>query len=334
VIKPFKHKVLLQLLRDLLGDSPRAAADAEGECLIAESEAMQRLMTLARRAASTQAPALITGESGVGKGALARMLHEQSPRRAAPLVQVNCAALSPAHAEATLFGVDSERPGQLMRAHGGTLLLDEIAELGVALQPRLLEVLESGRLHGQPLDIRLLAATNRDLDEAVAAGLFRAELLWRLRVVHLHIPPLRERATDLPSIAAQLLAQHAPRLGHRALTLSEDAQQALLRYDWPGNIRELDNLLYRAAILCKQSTIEARDLGLPSERWITSPAAPGAVSAGDEEFPSLPELERQHIQRALELAQGNKSQAARLLGIHRKTLYRKLEEQGISVDED
>jgi DNA-binding NtrC family response regulator len=311
---------------------------------------MQAVLATARRAAPTPAPVLITGESGVGKGALARLIHEQSGRGRGPLVQVNCAALVASTAEVELFGAagDGEaRAGLLTRAAGGTLFLDEVGELPLEIQPRLLEALESGQVRpvgasaGQALDVRVICATSRELEGAVASGLLRAELYWRLNVVQLHVPPLRERREDLLPLAEQLLAQHAPRLGHRALTMTDDARESIRRYGWPGNIRELDNLLYRAAILCQQSTVQSRDLGLPTEGWVV--ASGGASDAaraegsegseGSDDFLSLPELERKHILRAMELSQGNKSHAARLLGIHRKTLYRKLEEQGM-IDPD
>jgi DNA-binding NtrC family response regulator len=344
LVKPFKHKVLIQLLRDLLGDSPRSSVEVQGQCLIAESAAMQQLLEVTRRAAATDAPVLITGEPGVGKGALARLIHELGPRAKANMMHVNCAALT-SNAQVELFGAGEEgeraaRVGALERAQGGTLFLDEIGELPMSLQPQLLAALEAGKARAQggtreyAVDARLIAASNRDLEAAVSAGAFRAELYWRLNVMRLHIPPLRERREDLLPLAEQILRQHAPRLGHRALTLTEEARAALLRYSWPGNIRELDNLLYRAAILCKQSTITARDLGLPQDSWTSATPASEASEEDLLGFPSLPELERQHIQRALEIAQGNKSHAARLLGIHRKTLYRKLEEQGMLDDED
>ncbi|MBK8009955.1 MAG: sigma-54-dependent Fis family transcriptional regulator [Deltaproteobacteria bacterium] len=304
--------------------------------IVGESDALQQACRLTQKVAPTDATVVIRGESGTGKELFARALHVNSARAAKPLVKVDCAALPPSLIENELFGhergaytgADDLALGKFDRAQGGTLFLDELGELPLAVQGKLLGVLQDRefyRVGGHtPIktDVRIIAATNRDLEEMTADGRFRSDLYYRIKVVELHLPPLRERGrTDIERLAHHFEAVAARRLGRSAPGFSREALVRLADYSWPGNVRELENCIESALIVMDGERIEADDLPLP-----VLPAAnkgTGPATSPDS-FPTLDEIERTHIQRALERAHENQSEAARLLGISRNTLARKI----------
>ena len=318
--------------RRLLDETGRAAS---GRLFVGESAAARRVLDLVSRVAASKISVLVTGESGTGKELVARMIHARSDRADKPFVAINCAALPETLLESELFGIErgvatgvEARSGKFETAQGGTLFLDEIGDMPAALQSKLLRVLqerEIERVGGRrrvPIDVRVLAATHARLSERIARGDFREDLYYRLRVVEIALPPLRERREDIPKLVRYFLERFAAREGRAVPSLDRDAYAALLTHDFPGNIRELENLLEGAAALSQGRTIRREDLQwlprTPSPQEVGAPPAPG-----DEEIPDLRALEERHIQRVLRLAGGNKSRAARLLGISRRTLYRK-----------
>jgi DNA-binding NtrC family response regulator len=298
-----------------------------------ESPAVQRLLEEALRVARSEALIVLTGESGTGKGALARQIHNWSSRSAAPFVNVNCAGLSRELLESELFGHEkgsftgaaSAKPGLFELAHRGTLFLDEVAEIDLTLQPRLLKAIEEKKFHRvggiaeRSVDSRVIAASNRNLKEEVAAGRFRQDLYFRLNVLELRLPPLRERPTDAPLLTGRFLAEFDAKAGRPRRKLSPGAERLLSAYSWPGNVREIRNLTERLSILSSAPVVGeediARFLGLPQD------AARGPL-------PTLEEKEREYITQVLRLTGGNKSAAAEILGITRATLYAKLRGRG------
>ena len=318
--------------RRLLDETGRSAA---GRLFVGDSAAVRRVLDLVSRVAASKISVLLTGESGTGKELVARMIHARSDRADKPFVAINCAALPETLLESELFGIErgvatgvEARAGRFETAQGGTLFLDEIGDMPVALQSKLLRVLqerEIERVGGRrrvPIDVRVLAATHARLAERIAAGEFREDLYYRLRVVEIGLPPLRERREDIPKLVRYFLDRFAAREGREAPTLDRDAYAALLSHDFPGNIRELENLLEGAAALSQGGAIRREDL-----QWLPRAALPSEAGApagaGDDEVADLRVLEERHIQRVLRMAGGNKSRAARLLGISRRTLYRK-----------
>ncbi len=318
--------------RRLLDETGRSAA---GRLFVGDSPAARRVLDLVSRVATSKISVLLTGESGTGKELVARMIHARSDRADKPFVAINCAALPETLLESELFGIErgvatgvEARAGKFETAQGGTIFLDEIGDMPPSLQAKLLRVLqerEIERLGGRrrvPIDVRVLAATHARLPERIARGEFREDLYYRLRVVEIGLPPLRERREDIPKLVRHFLERFAAREGRDVPVLDRDAYVAILGHDFPGNIRELENLLEGAAALSQGHTIRREDL-----QWLPQPAlrlaeAPAPLS-GEEEIPDLRALEDRHIQRVLRLAGGNKSRAARLLGISRRTLYRK-----------
>jgi two-component system, NtrC family, response regulator AtoC len=300
--------------------------------LVAQSEAMQEAVGLADRVAATDANVLITGESGAGKDALAFYIHARSPRALQPLVKIDCATLPGELLEAELFGYErgaftsasETKPGRLEAAHGGTLVLDEIAYLSNDSQAKLLRVIETRefeRLGGREtikVDARLLALTNVDLTKAVARRNFREDLFYRLNVVHIHVPPLRERVADLPKLTRSLVRTYAAKHGREVDAVSPEVVSLLSDYDFPGNVRELANAIERAVIFVSGKQIEVADL--PS-------AMRASVSAQRQQRQprSLAEVEADYLQETLSTTGGNKTAAARILGISRKNLYERLE---------
>ena len=298
---------------------------------------MLELLTLADRAARTDASVLITGESGTGKELIARRIHRASKRAKGPFVAVNCAALPDSLAESELFGhekgaftgADARRIGRFEQAQGGTLFLDEIGELTDAVQAKLLRVLEERcveRVGGAapiPVDLRVVAATNRDLEREVEAGRFRGDLFYRLNVMRLHLTSLKERPGDLDLLVPTLLESLAGRLAVPARTLSSEAMDRLRAYGWPGNVRELRNALERALIVAAGEQITLTDL--PA----LDAAAPVPTSEPDGGGLSLPARERRAILEALESTGGHREKAATLLGISVRTLYNRLREYDI-----
>ena len=305
--------------------------------LVGQSQQMQQVFKLIQRVAPSRAPVLIRGESGTGKEVVARSIHETGPWRDKPFVPVDCGALAPTLIESELFGyvrgaftgAVHSKEGLLQSAEGGTLLLDEVAELPSELQTRLLRAIQEkefrpvGGTKRIPVDARILAATNRDLEAAIRQGSFRKELYFRLNVVSIALAPLRERKVDIPLLAEhilQRLAASQPDSRRRVRwSLASEALDRMLAYDWPGNVRELENCLERAVTLGSGPLIRAADL--PSN--VQSPL-PAASTDFPESVIPLEEMERQAILRALAGAGGDKMLAARLLGIGKTTLYRKL----------
>ena len=305
--------------------------------LVAHSPAMHGVLDLVERVAPTDATLLIRGESGTGKEVIAKAVHHASPRAERPFVAVNCGAVPEALLESELFGFTrgaftgavASKLGLFEEAHGGTLLLDEIAEMPAALQVKLLRVLQSGEIRRlgatqvATIDVRVIAATNRDLAVMIADGSFREDLFYRLNVIEVVLPPLRERREDIPALAEHFMARAAGKLG-RDVRLSADAVERLLRYPWPGNVRELENALERAAILARGDAVTPEDL---------PPHVAAGLSLGPS--PALPrqttlaETERDHILTTLERFGRNHSAAAEALGIGRTTLWRKLKEYGL-----
>ncbi len=303
----------------------------------AESPAMKEVLSMVHRVAPTDATVLITGESGTGKEVIARLIHQLSGR-SGQFVAVSLAALPETLIESELFGYEkgaftgatTSKPGHFERAHQGTLFLDEIGELPPSVQVKLLRVLQEKevvRLGGEsprPVDVRIIAATHRDLKALVQEGKFREDLYYRLNVVHLHLPPLRERKEDILPLALYFVRKFSKELHKPVQGLATETRYLLLQYPWPGNIRELENVIERAVVLTRHTHILPEDL----PREIVQP------QVSEDEPPSIPtleDLERQHIQHVLLLTQGNLSEAARILGIHRNTLRLKIRKYGIPL---
>ncbi len=331
VQRALEHRALHRELRELREELRQHRSLPE---LIVRSPAMQEVLSLIHRVAPTDTTVLITGESGTGKELVARTLHHLSGRRGR-FVAVSVASLPDSLVEAELFGyergaftgADRSRPGRFEAAQDGTLFLDEIGELSPAIQVKLLRVLQErtverlGSNEPIPLRVRLVAATNRNLEELVRQGRFREDLYYRLNVVHIHLPPLRERREDIVPLAEYFLQRYRRELHKPVEGFTREALYALLEYPWPGNIRELQNVIERAVVLTRHSLITPEDLALP---------AMGTASQNlEHRVPTLEEVERAHIQRVLALTGGNLSEAARLLGIHRNTLRQKLKAWGV-----
>jgi len=307
--------------------------------VIAVSDAMRRVCRMVEKVAPTQATTLLLGESGTGKEVLARALHSLSNRAQKPFVAINCAAIPETLLESELFGHEKgaftgavkQTPGKFETANGGTLLLDEIGDMPLSLQSKLLRFLQERaveRIGGRetiPVDVRVVCATNRDLDASIKAGQFRQDLFYRISEVTVQIPPLREREGDTLVIAQHLLEDRSRRHGRTLRTFAPDALRALQEHSWPGNIRELENKINGAVIMADGKQVTAADLGLSD-------------SGRETEFLNLrmarQRAESQAIRRALAVAGGNLSRAAELLGITRPTLYDLLEKNSIAVDAD
>ena len=312
--------------------------------IIGESTAMRRVFELLRRVSETDATVLVTGESGTGKELVAQALHRRSRRSDGPFVPINCAAVPEALLEAELFGhvkgaftdAKGSRPGLFLQATGGSLFLDEIGEIPLALQPKMLRALQERRVRPVggdsevAFDARIIAATNRDLESAVAEGRFREDLFYRINVIHIELPPLRGRSTDVLLLAQQLIAHFAESGGKNIRGLSAAAAERMVNYAWPGNVRELQNCIERAVALAQYEEIVVEDL---PEKVRTHRSSHVVVAADDpSELVSMEELERRYIARVLESVGGNKSLAARVLGFDRTTLYRKMDRYGLPRD--
>ena len=320
-------------LRRELATLDRAAGAFNG--FVGASQPMQELFAVIRRVAATRYAALVVGETGSGKELVARALHSASGRE--PFVAVNCAALPEQLLESELFGHEKgaftgaqrEKPGLFESAHGGTLFLDEIGDLPLSLQPKLLRALEEGEIRrvgaSRPLrlDVRLIAATNRDLEKAVEQGTFREDLYWRLNVVTVRVPPLRQRPADIPLLAEHFLSRVAENEAAAPRRITPEAMAVLTSYPWPGNVRELRSAVEGAAALSGSDVLEPSDL---PARITEAVGTQGITTAAARERLTLRELERRYIREVLRQTGGNKSRAADLLGLDRKTLYRKLRE--------
>jgi two-component system response regulator AtoC len=353
ISKPFKPDELLLTLRkaqerealrrenSALRESIRDRFTLEG--LVAASPAMKTVLETARKVAAFRSSVLVTGESGTGKEVLARAIHHLSPWREGPFVAVNCGAIPPALLESELFGhargaftdAVADKKGLFEEAAGGTLFLDEIGELPLELQVKLLRVLQEGELRrvGENrsirVDLRLIAATARDLPAAVRAGAFREDLYYRLHVVPIHIPPLRKRKEDVGPLSETLLTRISLRLGGGRRTISREALRLLLRYPWPGNVREMENLLERAAILAP-----GRELGGEDVAPLLEEGSRGEGGGKDEELSikkTVAELERSLILKALARTGYNRTRAALLLEISHRALLYKIKDYAIPI---
>lgn len=325
-------------LRQMVVDTSRF------EEVLGESAAMRRVHELLGRIADTDTSVLITGESGTGKEIVAKALHRCGRRSGGPFVAINCAAMPEALLESELFGhvrgafTDARAPhtGLFVQASGGTLLLDEIGDLPLALQPKLLRALQERRVRplggneDLPFDVRLIATTNRDLETAIEERTFREDLYFRINVIHLALPPLRARGTDILLLAQHFLAHYAAQTEKRVTGLAPATAERLLAYSWPGNIRELRNCIERAVALTQFEQLAVDDLPEKIRAYRRSHVL--VTSNNPTELVSLEEVERRYILQVMDDVGGNKTLAAQVLGIGRKTLYRKLERYGAATD--
>ena len=382
LIKPFSSEQLsitLQKAEDLtrlirVNDYlNKDRADDGGSELMGRSPAMEQLRSLIRKVARTQATVLIQGESGTGKELVSRAIHRESPRANAPFIKVNCAAIPENLIESEFFGHEkgaftgalNKREGRFELAHGGTILLDEISEISPQVQAKLLRVLqerEFERVGGNrtlKVDVRVIATTNRNLEESVARKEFRQDLFFRLNVVPIHVPPLRQRRDDIVVLSTQFMQRFVRKHGVNVTGMSTACKESLLSHGWPGNVRELQNVIERAVILCP----DGQDLQ-PTHLGFGPPAAPMAVPVGEasrsipvapaapasaaaaavapaaplpasaDSIQSLADLERAHILHALEVCDGNRTKAARHLGVSIRTIRNKLHEYGVAGRDD
>ena len=341
VRKPLDISDLRKLVNQALKLSDDRRAVEGGRQLLGDSEPMQKLRQMIGRVARSQAPVHITGESGTGKELVARLIHESGPRKDAPFVPVSCGAIPSELMESELFGhrrgsftgAVADKLGLVQAAEGGTLFLDEVADLPFVMQVKLLRLIQEktarpvGDQREQPVDVRILSATHRDLGELVAAGRFREDLYYRIDVIDLRVPSLRERLSDVPELAAAITARFASRMGMAAPTISDEVMTLLATHDFPGNVRELENVIERALTLCDGGTIRPEDIelrGSPSQFDETVPPhKPGTLPQ------ALEDIERNSILRALEEARYNKTAAARALGISFRALRYRIKKLGI-----
>jgi len=337
-------------LRPLTEKIPALLAFEE---IVGSAPEFRAALAIAAKAARARVPVLIEGESGVGKEVVAEAIHAASPRSKKPMVTVNCGAIPANLVESELFGHEKgaftgafeRKIGRFVDADGGTLLLDEVGEMPLDAQVKLLRVLQSGEVqpigarHSREVDVRVIAATNKRLIEEVEAGRFREDLYYRLNVVQVTIPPLRERAGDIPALARHLMARIADQPGLRPLGITDEALALLGKYDWPGNVRQLQNALFRAAVLCDGAALTRADFpqiaALGAQR-IAAPAPSSMATSGgvtlfkaDGNLRALEEIEADVIRLAIGHYRGRMTEVARRLGIGRSTLYRKLGELGI-----
>jgi two-component system, NtrC family, response regulator PilR len=360
VSKPVDLHVLRRMVQNALqlGEQRRAQAQLSNNKLLGESAPILALRATIAKVARSQAPVFISGESGVGKELVARLIHEQGPRASGPFIPVNCGAIPTelmeseffGHKKGSFTGAVADKEGLFQAAHGGTLFLDEVAELPLHMQVKLLRVIQEksvrpvGANVEQPIDVRILSATHTDLAARVAESRFRHDLYYRINVIELHVPPLRQRREDIPLLADALLRRLALENGDPGYDLAPDARDALAAYAFPGNVRELENILERAVALCDAGIIRADDLRLPQHGTAatrpesaaaTAPAATGTpthapLPPSSEALPDFIEaLEREAIQKALIECKYNKTKAAAKLGITFRAMRYKLKKLGI-----
>ncbi|MFT3714171.1 MAG: sigma-54 dependent transcriptional regulator [Archangium sp.] len=319
----------------------RAAESRSGRELLGESPAIERARQLIGDAAASESTVLLTGETGTGKEIAARTIHQQSARRDGPFIAINCAAMPETMLESELFGhvkgaftdAKAARTGLVVQAQGGTLFLDEIGDMPLSLQPKLLRVLQERTVRALgaddevPVDVRIVAATHRDLESAIEDKTFRGDLFFRINVFHIDLPPLRARSGDVLLLAQHFLEHFAARAKKQVESLSPAAAKKLLAYDWPGNIRELQNCIERAVAVARTSMLTPDDLPEKVANYAQSHVL--IAAADPSELVPMDEVERRYVLRVLEAVGGNKSMAAQVLGFDRKTLYRKLASYGI-----
>lgn len=317
--------------------------------IIGEHPLMQRINALITRVANTDATVLITGESGTGKEVVARAIHSLSQRVHRPFVPINCAAIPHELLESELFGhargaftgAHSARAGMFQLAEGGTIFLDEVGEIPITLQPKLLRVLQCGEVRPvgsdqtTAIDVRVIAATNKDLAKELQAGTFREDLFYRLQVIPIHLPPLRSRRSDVPLLLAHFLEKSNRKYAASAI-ISEEASVYLWEYDWPGNVRELENVVERLVVLCENGQIGLNDLPANIASFVSEKKLPQpTLINNDMDFRSaLKQFEQRLIDEALRLANGNKAMAARMLKIKRTTLVAKLHSRSTRKEDD
>ena len=353
LLKPFSLDHLMQVVEKALEvralrDENRQLKEELGrryeyDDIIGRSEAMQEIFATVERVAPTRATVLLAGESGVGKDLIARAIHHRSPRRERPLVKINCSAIPENLMESELFGYDKgaftgavgSKPGKFEQADTGTVFLDEIGDVPAAVQVKLLRILQEreferlGSNVTRHIDVRVVAATNQDLRAALEQGTFREDLYYRLNVVPMNIPSLRERKGDIPFLANHFVRKLAPDSGRQVDGISDAAMEKLMSYHWPGNVRELENVIERALILCHGNQLEAEDIKLEM-----APRSRPADNNGRNFLPeglTLDQYEQEIIREALRRADGNKSQAARLLGLTRNALRYRLTQMGLEA---
>ncbi len=342
VFRTLCTRALQQVFLRSQNDSLRERLDEQYgfEGIIGTSPAMRDVITKLKQVAPSDIPVLITGESGTGKELFAQALHNNSPRSKKRFVPLNCAGLSENLLEDELFGhvrgaytdAAKDREGRFEYADQGTLFLDEIGDMPLTMQPKLLRVLESGEVvrvganEPRHVNVRLVSATNHDLEELVKEGRFRNDLFFRIRGMQIHLPPLRERREDIPQLVQHFASKFGGQMGKPALTVAEDAMMMLMRHDWPGNVRQLINVVQNTVIVCDGGKIEPRHLPPEVQQQGDSDAPTGAFTGGGM---SLDQLEKQAIREALRVTGGNREQAAKMLGIGERTLYRKLKEYGL-----
>jgi two-component system response regulator PilR (NtrC family) len=337
--KPVSLDQLRTLVRTALKVPSPGHAESRKVRLIGESTVMRQILVKVEKLARNQAPVFITGESGTGKEVAARMIHELGPRASKPFLAVNCGAIPEnlmeseffGHRKGAFTGADSDHEGFFQAADGGTLFLDEVLDLPMTMQVKLLRAIQErsvrkvGGTAEEPVDVRIISASHKDMAAAVDAGSFRHDLYYRLNVIDLRMPALRERQEDIPAFVSYFLAKIVA--GGKEPHLSEEAMRALSRYAFPGNVRELENILERALALCDSATIEVGDLNLTPE------AGTGAARTADDGSLPLQEyldqVEREKIMQALEQSKGNKTAAARLLGVTFRSLRYRVERLGI-----
>ena len=327
--------VALRLKSESLGQKGTA-----NDALVGRSPAIERVRAMVGKVARSQAPVHISGDSGTGKELVARMIHETGPRRDGPFVPINCGAIPTelmeseffGHKKGSFTGAVTDKVGLIQSAEGGTLFLDEVADLPLHMQVKMLRVIQEktirpvGQATEVPVDVRILSATHRDLGELVAEGSFREDLFYRINVIGLHVPPLRDRGDDVLMLAHHALSRLASRQNGPTPHLTEKAQAALLEYEFPGNVRELENILERALALCSGDQIDVEDLLLPTE---TGGVERHAVDSAAPLGTHLEEIEREAIVKALEQSRYNKTAAAKKLGITFRALRYRIKKLGI-----
>jgi len=335
------RKLIIATLK--LGESSESTIQLPQIKLLGSSRVMEQLREMIERVARSQAPVHIYGESGTGKELVAQLIHNAGARRDAPFVPVNCGAIPTELMESELFGhrrgsftgAVSDKQGLIQSAEGGTLFLDEIADLPLHMQVKLLRVIQEksvrpvGESREMPIDVRILSATHKNLSAQVAEGKFREDLFYRVNVIEIRVPPVRERLEDIDVLVDSIIDRLGRQIGNRALRLTESALKALREYSFPGNVRELENVLERAATLCVGGVIEASDLQLRPKMTATDMAIANSVSPGERLGDALEDIERDAIVRALEQTRYNKTKAAQLLGMTFRSLRYRIKKLGI-----